>query len=333
MSEHLDDAQLLDLDRVKSLGPLFEQARMHLADCPQCRRLRLEAEALRALALESSPELPRPLLRAALKAVRTSDVESRLKAGAGEDAAREILLAASRSSGERQSPALLYAALAAASLGALWWFSSRQARAPLPEPQTLPFEFQAGPETPMADEPQPALPEDEAKEERQLETEARRMVAEHLHATSVATSTPRPALAAAPTLQPPPTPARALPPSPLPTQAPAIVQPLASPALPGPTLPPAAPPSFRMENPRFRAGQGRALFKLYFPENSPLEIRVFDATGKSVKLLTEGKSGPGNLALQFEGLGEDGRPLLPGSYFARVMTRWFSRVETLELLP
>jgi hypothetical protein len=64
-----------------------------------------------------------------------------------------------------------------------------------------------------------------------------------------------------------------------------------------------------------------------------VEIRVFDVNGKSVKLLADGNFGPGSVNFRFGGIAEDGSVLPAGTYYARVMTRWFSRVEPLEIIP
>jgi flagellar hook assembly protein FlgD len=76
-----------------------------------------------------------------------------------------------------------------------------------------------------------------------------------------------------------------------------------------------------------------AEIKVILPEAGIIEIRVFDSSGKSVRLLADGRYGPGPARFRFNGKSDTGQQLGIGTYYARVMTRWFSRVEALEALP
>jgi flagellar hook assembly protein FlgD len=93
-------------------------------------------------------------------------------------------------------------------------------------------------------------------------------------------------------------------------------------------------PSLQVQNARFSPSKSEsAALALTLPENGSVEIRVFDASGKSVKLVCDGNYGPGQVSFKFAGKDEAGERLAAGTYYARVMTRWFSRVEALELAP
>ena len=335
--EHLEPSQFLDLDQPRQLGPLFDQAKLHLGECPACRKAWLECQALKALALEASLLPDSRLRRRALQEARKVEVEVLLGLETGPEAAREILLSKRRGESRPSITPLLVALLAMAGLGAIYFYSRHSAQ-PLAPAKPLPFEFQenaaAPAESPTAEAavaPTPALPEAAREEDRKLDNEARRMLLAHLKENSGQAAE----IIAAP--------ARSVASTPVHAAATAEPEREEEPSVDfhGSTIaaaagpPPESPqPSLVVQEPRFspRLG-GSAGMTLLLPALGEVEIRVFDTNGKSVKLLADGNFGPGPVAFRFGGIGEDGAALPPGTYYARVMTRWFSRVEPLEIVP
>jgi hypothetical protein len=180
--DHLEASQFLDLDQPRQLGPLFDQAKLHLGECAQCRKAWIECQALKALALEASIQADARLLRRALQEVRKVEVEERLSAEAGPDAAREILLS---KRGNAKAPGLAPIALAVLAMGAIAAVYMVSRRPPAPDApasaKPLPFEFQEGQaaasSSPTAEvQATPALPEQERAENQKLDNEARRMM-------------------------------------------------------------------------------------------------------------------------------------------------------------
>lgn len=358
--EHLEASQILDLEQPRQLGPLFEQSKLHLSECAICRKAWLECQALKALALEASLEVDSRIRRSALQLARKVEVEERLSESAGPDAARQILLGKKQSSSRPSTAPLLVALLAMLGLVLLWRGVNK---APPPEApslsQALPFEFQEAPaaEAASGTAQTPVLPPQEAAEERELDGEARRMLLAHLNKENRAEPTEAPSVQATlvptpvPTLVPtlvPTVPATALPtrvPTRVPTPLPSPVPTRASTPSPekdestvdlgqAPAELSVPLPELEVQLAKFSPSRGEsAQLWVTLPEFSPIEIRVFDSNGKSVKLIADGKFGPGRVSFRFAGIDDAGQPLDPGAYYARVMTRWFSRVETLEKIP
>ncbi len=337
MREHLLPSEYIDLSHPRSLGPLFDQARAHLAECQECRRLWTQGEALKALALESGPEVPRVLTKTALLEARRAAVDEAVRElpgpGAGE-LERDALLHRS----ELLRPGLRpwIPALGALAAGLMLFFSMSAPKSPAPpaaaqaEQPALPFEFDQ--RTPAPEDPREAA----------LDDEARAMLIAHLSGENRASPEPtRAANSYGPLVSPAPTAEPTLPPTRIPTPAPAATStPLPRPT---PTALPARPPSlplirtspeFSLENAKFEPLLGaQAVFRMVFPDEGSLEIRIFDASGRSVRLLADGRFAAGNVELRFDGKDDAGAPLPPGAYYARVMTRWYSRVEALEVRP
>lgn len=383
--DHLEAAQFLDLEQPKNaLGPLFDTAKTHLAECPECRRRWLEIQAIKALALEASIQPEGRLQRRALQLARKADVEERLNSEAGPDGARQILLE-KRSAASRPSfMPLLLAMLLLAGLAGLYVYSQKRNAPEAPAAKgALPFEFQdALPESASALSPTatamstPALSEEDRAQDQELDNEARRLLLAHLNKEGRSEPTPipaedkrlpsvpaptRPVPHSLPTARPTSIPTRAprpeptLAPTPLPTPRPTPVPTAAPTAAPAPqpaaqaaakaerdestvdlnkTAADSIPAGLQVSRNRFRAASGESAdLLLSLPEAGAVEIRVFDVSGKSVKLVADGIYGPGSVSFKFSGRGEDGEALAPGSYYARVMTRWFSRVEALEITP
>jgi hypothetical protein len=69
---------------------------------------------------------------------------------------------------------------------------------------------------------------------------------------------------------------------------------------------------------------------LSLPEAGAVDLRLFDMRGRLVRRYAEGDQGPGRWRYSLSATDEQGRPLAKGSYYLRVITRWFSKVEALE---
>ena len=94
-----------------------------------------------------------------------------------------------------------------------------------------------------------------------------------------------------------------------------------------------APPSLSLSQSQLSVSSGSGIdFLMSLPEDGQVEVRIFDASGRTVRLMADGRYGPGDVKLSFNGRDDGGQhPGTPGVYYARVMTRWFSRVEPLDL--
>ena len=126
-----------------------------------------------------------------------------------------------------------------------------------------------------------------------------------------------------------------------PTVAPTLV-PTATP-IPAPTsLPAAAPASsaltapvdlqadLRLSSPSMAQGDS-LLVTVSMPERREIDLRLFDMKGHPVRKLGEGPFGPGQARFPFDGNDDAGQALKPATYYLRVMTPWFSRVEPIEI--
>ena len=166
-------------------------------------------------------------------------------------------------------------------------------------------------------------------------------------ATSVATATPAPstptkavgaASVVAVAVASAPTPAATLAPTAAPTEGPAIISFTPEPS-PRPTA--AAAPS-KASNPRLMDGavteaslfvsaaQFPAYAVLNLPSSGPVDLRLFDMRGRLVQRYGEGELGAGRWRYDLPAVDEHGQTLPKGSYYLRVITHWFSKVEALE---
>jgi hypothetical protein len=68
-----------------------------------------------------------------------------------------------------------------------------------------------------------------------------------------------------------------------------------------------------------------------FPERRDIDIRLFDGTGRSVRVLAAGAFGPGAQHFPMDARNDGGQTLAPGTYYLRVMTPWFVRVEPIQI--
>jgi hypothetical protein len=69
---------------------------------------------------------------------------------------------------------------------------------------------------------------------------------------------------------------------------------------------------------------------LSLPEAGTVDLRLFDMRGRLVHRYAEGEQGAGRWRYNLSATDDQGRALGKGSYYLRVITRWFSKVEALE---
>jgi hypothetical protein len=333
--DHLGWIQLMELERQMAFGPLFDQSQMHLADCALCRKRIIYLESLRALALEGSRKPPKKLAQQTLNQCRNLALSyelNRLVKGAPEPG-RPILKPTGSNLFINLGVAVILLLLLS-SVVAFWHFYSKENTPAFPSTPNLPWEFSAV-------ENETAVLDSDSKQhqfEKEIEKEGIRRLRQHL-------SRPAPTIVAtvAPTLIP------ALPPPP--TAVPAVEtkptevvfkfeerpdlsslknQPVLT-STPVKEIEGAARLKISRENFSPLKGQ-RCVFELEFPQKASLEIRIFDLEGKSIRLVTDSLAGPGKIKFEWDGRSDSGKIQYPGQYLARIMTRWFSRVETIEIV-
>ena len=73
------------------------------------------------------------------------------------------------------------------------------------------------------------------------------------------------------------------------------------------------------------------LITVSMPERRDVDLRLFDMKGRPVRKLAEGLFGPGEARFPFDANDDAGQALKPATYYLRVMTPWFSRVEPIEI--
>ena len=66
--------------------------------------------------------------------------------------------------------------------------------------------------------------------------------------------------------------------------------------------------------------RGEAVLELYLPEPNELRLNIYDATGRLVRKLFDGKAGRGVLHLAWDGRSDRGEGVVPGVYFIRLAT-------------
>jgi flagellar hook assembly protein FlgD len=76
---------------------------------------------------------------------------------------------------------------------------------------------------------------------------------------------------------------------------------------------------------------GRLRATLTLPEAKAVDLRLFDISGKAVLTIADGPAGPGTVIYAVDAKDDNGQPLGAGTYYLRVMTAWFSRVEPIQI--
>jgi hypothetical protein len=122
-------------------------------------------------------------------------------------------------------------------------------------------------------------------------------------------------------------------PTSVPTAVPTVVPTAAPTAVPtvAASGPAPAEASFSLSAPTVKPG-GSLKVQLGLPERKEVDLRLFDQRGRPVAKLHSGDLGPGELSLPLPARDESGQALAPGTYYLRVMTAWFSRVEPVEVI-
>ncbi len=309
------DALLL-LDHDKGSGP---------GRRPAQGRDWLEFEALRALALEAAPLPEERLLREALERCRSLAVRAELDRLAGPGVGTALLEPPRPApGGGRRLPVWLSLALAAGVVGAAYLAyritgAARSTGAPTPT-AGVPFEFPlslspvaealAGPGDGAADV-------DDVHIETPADREARRLVRVQLQSTRGRRRPPR--------LRTP----RKTPSAESRGSTQRVREAAASGAslsLSGPGLLPAgAAPSPSGKSP------AENLVTLSLPQRRDIDVRLFSPAGASLRVLASGPYGPGSVTLTLTARDGAERPLAAGDYYLRVMTPWFSRVESVHI--
>jgi hypothetical protein len=76
---------------------------------------------------------------------------------------------------------------------------------------------------------------------------------------------------------------------------------------------------------------GRLRATLTLPDAKAVDLRLFDVSGKPVRAIADGPAGPGTVIYTVDAKDDNGQPLGAGTYYLRVMTAWFSRVEPIQI--
>ena len=100
---------------------------------------------------------------------------------------------------------------------------------------------------------------------------------------------------------------------------------------PGPAAAPdAAQPGMVLDSSDIVVG-GRLRATLTLPEAKAVDLRLFDVGGKPVRAIADGPAGPGTVIYNVDAKDDNGQALPAGTYYLRVMTAWFSRVEPIQI--
>lgn len=367
MTKHLTPQQILDLACQKSVhGDAPQTLQLHLAGCRECRRALLEAEALQALAVEAGPAGDESALHALGLTAAKSGIQRQIAEDVGEEAARELLAPPERATPNPKAFwAALAAGVAAALLGGLLWWQSRQesksvaeaglpptwnatpaptydplAPAPLgPQAQApAPSEFDASaaptapaPASAAPHNPAAAMPADEPDKVDPVspaERAAKKLLIQHSkEARRHHKTKPAAKKAAKPKAKPKPTAA-----TPVPASAP---QPTPQAAPPG-GLPQAdaaqQPGGLELVRTSFAPAQGqKAELAVVGAGPADVEVRIFTSRSRSVRFMNLSLGAGGRVAITWDGKDDAGADMAAGTYYVRVTTPWFIRTEPLEL--
>ena len=355
MNAH-DALLFLDLDKGPSQdGPLFDEPRRRLQADPRLRAGYSQFQALRALAWECAPEPGERLVKQALMQSRREQVKGQLARAAGsEDLARDILLG--KAPAQPSLPTWFWGLLllGALALGGLAWRDGlllpgrggASAGAPSrglgqASNAPLPFEFPASPPVDAAlSEPSAARADADSQDVRQNDAasrEARLLMRQHLKDAEDRLNGAADA-ALSPKLSVPPRPAAApsTPPSPgsIPASGgPALAADAAAPTAASPSAMAEAAEASMSLSASTLSANGTLRITLNLPEQKDLDLRLFSKSGQPVRLLASGPYGPGRAEFDLSAFDDSGAALPAGTYYLRVMTAWFSRVETIQIQP
>jgi hypothetical protein len=93
------------------------------------------------------------------------------------------------------------------------------------------------------------------------------------------------------------------------------------------------PATLRFAPPAPNPFRRNLLFAFDLPRPARTSLAIFDASGRRVAVLAEGERPAGRHQVRWRAMGEDGRPLRAGLYFARFSTPGLFRVARVVLLP
>jgi len=362
---------LLFLDLDKGKDPLLEERRGALISDPRLRPGWLRYQALQALALETAPAPNEKMLRAVMTQCRREGVRRHLSAIAGGDElAREILLDTGPKSRGLAAWILGLLLLGALGLGWIVFQGGRAGMGldtHSPEASTalftggpsgpVPFEFPV--QSPPAEaalagpvDDASASDADDVHDEPPAARQASRLLSDHLHeaeareqgpdrdapaagaeasgtgqgsgADTNAHTVAKPRRAAA--IKPKPTAMARPAPSPIPALQAGLT-------LSSDTLLPSASSGAAGLTPS-AAGQAQAGpldITVDMPRRHDIDVRLFTLAGKPARILASGAFGPGAVHLLLDAKDDTGTALAPGTYYLRVMTPWFSRVEPIQI--
>ena len=74
-------------------------------------------------------------------------------------------------------------------------------------------------------------------------------------------------------------------------------------------------------------------FSFDLPQDAPVSLAIFDASGRRVAQLADGTLPAGRHQLDWRAVRDDGRSLPAGLYFASFKTRGMDRMARLVVLP
>jgi hypothetical protein len=80
---------------------------------------------------------------------------------------------------------------------------------------------------------------------------------------------------------------------------------------------PAPPPRIQLSEPAPQPSRGAVRFTLEVPRATPLDVVIYDATGRRVRTLANGARAAGRHSLAWNGEDDRGRAVAPGVFFVR----------------
>jgi hypothetical protein len=92
------------------------------------------------------------------------------------------------------------------------------------------------------------------------------------------------------------------------------------------------PGPFALFAPRPNPARGPVTLTFALPECGPVDLRVYDASGRRVQTLIEGEMDAGEHVARWSGRDEHGRRVATGIYFARLSSRNQGSVRKIILL-
>jgi hypothetical protein len=93
------------------------------------------------------------------------------------------------------------------------------------------------------------------------------------------------------------------------------------------------PASFQLYTNTPNPARARTSIRYDLPRTSPVSIRMYDVTGRLVKILVHSKKHePGRFVIDWDGLDQDGRSLASGVYFYRMRADGFEQSRRLVLV-